>query len=196
MELVPIKVRIGLNSKRQHDYPNFNLVSSEVRKGMDWSNYIDAFGTGWHYDKVCGHRETDEGNDQVPMGHRHRNTEVGVQFGVMCVPEDFALEAESLFPNAVEILDEDELQSFYEERCTVFEPDEEIDKDVVDHLMMKQKLEDAGLLPAPTEAEKASRRRMLDKEQNVPGIRKNKRKRWADFKASRGVTIKNVKKTR
>ena len=58
MELVPIKVKILLNEKRQHKFPDFNALPADVRQGMDWAHFIDAYGTGWHYDKVCGHHRS------------------------------------------------------------------------------------------------------------------------------------------
>ena len=60
--------------------------------------------------------------------------------------------------------------------------------------MLKKQMEDAGLLPTPSQAELTKRAKMLDPRDNTPGIRKNRKKTWASFKQLRGVTIKNIKK--
>ena len=55
MELVPLKVKIGLKldgGKKVHGYPDFNQIDSVIRDNMDWSYFVDKYG-GWHYYQEC-----------------------------------------------------------------------------------------------------------------------------------------------
>jgi len=180
-ELVPIRVRIKrgvVDGQKQAIYPNFNLIDHAIRKGLPWSVYIDVEGIGWEYDKV-------------------NNIGKGDEFGtcVTCVPEDFAVASASLFPDDVTIMTELEYKEFYEGRVTMDEPDEVIDNQVVDgiikrlqlnSLLSQQEKTEIKYKPGLTEREKIA----LDPSNDVLGIRKNKRKRWLDRKASLGLKIK------
>lgn len=185
-DLVPIKVRIGLRPNGHADHPDFNLLPPEVRDGgLDWSIYIDRFGIGWHYDKVCGHKETDAGNPDVPADHGHRCTEFGVQYACTLVPEPFALAAVAKFPGAVAIIDETSFESFYDDRAHAQEPDILRDADVLRAIRDQMALEADPLVttPEPTLSEKRARTDALDPDvQSVRGVRKNLRRRWADAK--------------
>ncbi len=50
-DLVPIKVIIGTRENGHADHPDFSALPSVVASGMDWSKYVDTFGSGWLYDK-------------------------------------------------------------------------------------------------------------------------------------------------
>lgn len=173
--LVPIKIKVGLHEfdddkghKAGHaKYPNFNLIGSPIRKGMDWSHYIDTHGIGMHYDKTCGHRE------------ESADSPFGQQWACMCVPADFANEAIAMFPNEVSIMTEAEFQDFYDNKAHAHEPDEHVDADVLTNIKAK---EDVGVaVPEKVVA--------IDPLDPARGIRKNLNKRWADFKIKAGVNI-------
>ncbi len=192
MELVAIKVKIPLNAIGQHDYPNFNSLPGAVRANMDWSKFIDAHGTGWHYDKVCGHGYTDEDNAEVAVNHEHRNLDRSCWFGAICVPEAFALAAEAAFPTLVTLMDEASFTSFYDDRAHAHESEETVDKDILDSILTQQQAEAAGLLPAPTSQKLQARNDALNPAKPNRGIRKNMNRRFADYKSSRGITLKNI----
>lgn len=184
MELVPIKVRIELADNGHAKYPAFNALHASVRGGVDWSHYIDRHAGGWHYDRVCGHHDTDEANADVPDGHEHENKELCVQFGCILVPEAFAEAAVLAFPAFVTIIDEDSFASFYDERAHAHEDDDDVD------LAALQKLKariDAGDNSTATREKQAA---ALDRNNSRPGVKKNHRKRWADFKANRALKIR------
>lgn len=159
--LVPIRVTIGLRNGRHH-YPSFNQLPVVQAAGMDWSNYVDAFGLGWHYDRCCGHAV---GTPESPVGE---------QFGCLIVPEMFAVEALTQFPNLVTRFTEAELAAFYDTHCHGLESEEIIDTEVLQGIQAKQAL---GL--TLTEDQK----RGLDPTNQMPGLRKNLHRHWVDYKA-------------
>lgn len=193
MTHLPIKVRILLNEKGANLYPNFNALPLELRGGLDWAHFIDVHGTGWHYDKVCGHAETDVGNPQVADDDAHRCEEIGVWHGCMCVPAAFAEAAAAMFPGEVTILTEASFEAFYDQRAHAHEPEVFVDRDAVDAVNSVVELESKGTLPAPSAARLAGRAEVLNPESSVPGIRRNMKKRWADYKARAGITISPAK---
>jgi len=167
-ELIPIRVRIGIKPNGHADYPNFNSISSGIRQGLDWSHYVDIYGLAWHYDKTSGHKEN---TIDSPLGQ---------QWGVLIVPPDFAEAAISQFPDRVTKLTEAELGDFYDNKAHVREPDEVIDEKVLSGIQAKQ---DLGL-PLTTQ-----QTAVLDPEDDTPGIVRNKKKTWAEFKTLVDVSI-------
>jgi len=183
MDMVCIKVKIGRKREGNrvvNDYPDFNRLHKDLRRDMDWSAFIDTFGTGWFYDKISGFGEADA-----------ENPDPNIQYGMIAVPEDFALAAVDEFPDQVTIEDEVELERFHDERATAHMPDERIDREVLDSIRAKHgitgSLEDERGRPASriTDSEKKA----LDPDHPAPGICKNWKKRWADLKARRGIKI-------
>lgn len=169
-ELVPIKVDIGIKENGQAKYPDFNTILPAIRHSMDWSKYVDVYGTGWHYD-CCGHKEEESGSP-----HNH-------QMGMLLVPEDFAIAAIAAFPGVVSALTEAETEDFYDNHVAKNEPDEIIDTEVLQGIKLKK---DLGVdLTAQQEA-------ALDPDKEERGIRKNKRKKFVDLKTQKGVTIKSI----
>jgi hypothetical protein len=167
-ELVPIKVKIGLKNNGQALYPDFNNMNCIKNSGLDWSKYVDIKGLGWHYDKKCGHKEEDS------------TSPYGMQHGVLVVDKEFADEAVGRFPGEVEKLTEVKLKEFYDDRAHCHEQDEEIDVNVLQGIKMKQ---DMGLDLTPQQL------KALDPDDETRGIRKNKKKKWDDFKKLKGIKI-------
>lgn len=170
MELVPLKVEIGLKSDGSHDFPNFNEINPNLRDGLDWSIYIDQFG-GWHYDQISGHVDDD------PLDGSPRGTWIGM----LLVPDAFAQAAVTQFPTKCSIITEAKAQGFYEQRGHVRDPEIREDTDVLQAIKAKRDLaipEDQADLDA------------LNPDHPALGRRRNKRKTWAGFKTAEGVTIK------
>ena len=114
MELVALKIEIkrkAVGNSTHNDYPDFNSLPGSVRGEMDWCHFIDQF-TAWQYDHKSGFGESD-GYNPDPL----------VQYGVFCVPQDFADAALAAFPTRVVQLDEVELEQFYEQRAHEQEPE-------------------------------------------------------------------------
>lgn len=170
MELVAIKVRIGLDHKNHHRYPAFNALPSGVREGLDWSRFVDKYG-GWLYDKKAGHRETD---DESPAGY---------WFGVVIVPELFAVEAADLFSKDIEVLNENDLRRFYEERVTHNQPEILDDLEILQALAAKKQL---GIALSDDD------QMALDPDSEHRGRRRNKEKQLSDMMANRGVSISSA----
>jgi hypothetical protein len=167
--LAAIKVKILKNQEtNQHQYPDFSQLEVIKNSGTDWQRYIDIFGLGWHYDKVCGHYEDEQ------------DSPYGMQWGVLIVPKEFAVQAVAEFPALVFNMTEDDLKTFYNERAHAQEPDELVSIEVLDAIKTKQ---DLGLVLT------AQQNKALDPGDDTPGIRKNKRRYWADYKILVGAKI-------
>ena len=166
--LVPIKIKVGLHPDSGNaKYPNFNLITTTVRKNMDWSHYIDRYGIGMHYDKTSGHKD-----DSVDSPY-------GQQWVCTCVPEDFAIEAANRFPNEVSIVHESEFTSFYNTKAHAHESADNVDLEVLQTIKVKK---DLGLTtPEETNA--------VNRNHPALGIRKNPNKKWSDFKNKTGIII-------
>ena len=110
-DLIGLRIKIGRKFDKgkgssRFAYPDFDAMPEEKRGGMPWQYYFDAAGTGWLYDNCCAHNEVDD-----------YNPELGVWYGIIGVPEEFALEALTRWPNEVERLTETEFEEFYDHRC-------------------------------------------------------------------------------
>jgi hypothetical protein len=176
MELIPIKVRIGLKKdggKILHSHPDFNSLSEALRDNLDWSYYVDKFG-GWHYDKVAGHSDHEPDNDS-PRGE---------WIGMLLVPENFAQAAVDKFSNQCSFLSEQECERFYEDRCTVEQPEIHDDTETLQAISAKRT---AGI-PEDDQDENA-----MNPDHPMRGRRKNKIKKFAGYKKQRGITIKSLK---
>lgn len=173
MDLVPIKVKIGLREDNSAKYPDFNQLQVVKTSGMDWSHYIDKYGTGWMYDTI-GHRETAKNNDEWDSPY-------GQQWGVILVPESFATQAVNLFPDEVKTIDETKTKSFYESRVTPDQPNVMVDAEVLESIRQRESLG----IDVTEEKTKA-----LDPDDPSPGVVKNKNKKWDDFKIKTGFQIK------
>ena len=186
--LVPLKVYIGLRSNGYADHPDFNKLPGNVRGNMDWAHYIDqSGGDGWFYDKRCGHRETDINDQDVPLDHEHRNIEVGCQFGCLLVPEAFADAAVAMFGNSkhkIKIINEASFESFYNDRAHHHEEDELVDLDALNKINARITAGD------DSEATAKKKKDALNPDHPARGVKKNYRKRWADWKKHRGIEIR------
>lgn len=194
--LVPLLVKIGLHynaraQRMEHAFPNFNLLPPVVRDNMDWSVFLDARGIGWHYDKVCGHSNTD-----TYKASKVDPSEGPQWLAVTCVPERFADAALDAFPDAVFELEGEDFAKFYDERAHCKEREFIVDQDVVDEIKALQELADRELDPVvrakvfkQDTASKARRARALDPDDPEPGIRRNRSRFWHLFKQDVGVTL-------
>jgi hypothetical protein len=170
MDLVPLKVTVGLKTekrKRFHAYPPFNEIPETLRDGMDWSYFVDQHG-GWHYDHI-GHDEEDAESPR------------GTWFGMLLVPADFATEAVSRWPEQCSILNEAQAKQFYEYRVTIEQPEIIEDLEALQIIAAKR---GAGL--PETEEDRAA----LDPDNPKRGRTRNKRKKFADMLALRGLKLK------
>ena len=162
-----LKIKIGRNSQGFADYPDFNTLAVVVSSGMDWSKYIDAEGSGWLYD-ADGH---DTDTVDSPRGQ---------QWGLVLAPETFVTQAVAAFPTTCSRLNDIDAMKFYETQHARDFEEEDIDETILTKIKRKQ---DLG--KKLTRADK----RALDKRSSVRGIRRNRRKKFKDFKTDRGFNV-------
>ena len=176
MELVALRVQITKQGNKW-TYPNFDKISAAIRGNVRWNEYIDQFG-GWLYDNCCDFNETDD-----------LSPNEGEKIGVFCVPEAFAKEAVELFPESVSVIDETALEHFYDNRAMIHVPAEKIVPEVIDGLRAKYG-QPTG--PLDTTVMTPEEQEMLNPESPRPGIVRNKKRKFADAKKTRGMTVKTL----
>lgn len=175
MDVVPLKVKIGLEGKFAK-YPNFNMLPVVQASGMDWAEYIDAYGSGWLYDKDSGHKNARSNATEWDSPR-------GQQWGVILVPEKFADEAIANYPDDCTEIDEAQLETFYDTCHSVQMNDVRVDEDALKEFSAKEEI---GALSAEDQARKA---KAIDPDDPTPGLRKNPHKKWATHKARRGYNV-------
>ena len=137
---------------------------------MDWSKWVDINGSGWLYDNENGHKAEDLAY-QSPMG---------MQWGMLLVPKQFADEAIAMFPDLITKLSETDCESFYNDRHANDFPEEEIDSEKLQAIKAKQ---DVGVTLT------AEDQLALNPTNNTSGIRKNESKKWVDYKILKGYNV-------
>lgn len=173
MDLVSLKVRIGTRAKGGGaDHPDFNVLPSVRASGMDWSLYVDAHGSGWLYDKCCGHK------DDRPDSPR------GMQWGLLLVPESFADEAVAAYPALCQRLSEVAAEAFYNEHHGEQLEEYHVNDSVVAAIRAKR---EAGL---PLSVRDVA---ALDPEKPEPGIRRNKLRTFRGLLEHSGMRVKPEK---
>lgn len=196
VELVALRVRIGLKSGGGAKYPPFNdlPIIVALRKADtedDWAFYVDREGGGWLYDKSSGHdadNAVDHGMDPIDASRSWASPK-GQQWGVILVPPAFADEALAAFPGEVDELDESVCEAFYDGCIATHLPAEIVDPGAKEQVDMIEKR--AALRPDKqrTPDETALLTNVLDPDHPEPGIRRNPNKTFKGMLANRGFTV-------
>jgi hypothetical protein len=181
MNVVPIKVKIGLRLNGQADHPNWlTLPIAGTGSDAEREQAIKSHSHGgWYYDKVSGHE------DDTPDSPR------GVQYGMRFVSPQFAAEAMGAYPALVTRMTESEVAAFWNERVWVRSGDERYDTDVLQGLKAARDLL-VAVDPTNTTALTAldtKIRKALDPTDPEPGVRANLLRRFATAKSRLGITF-------
>lgn len=172
MDLIPIKVKIGLRPNGHADHPEWTKLpminsDSEVRQ------YAPL---GWMYDSEYGHADS--------IG----DSPIGMQWGCLLVTRAFADEAITTFPLLITELTEAEFENFHDNRITAHLPDVKYDMNTLKGLKLEHDL--LAINGADTAEIKAKIAKAIDKNDIAPGIKTDKSKKWADLKSAKGIVIK------
>lgn len=181
MELVPIKVKIGLRANGHADHPLWTLLPM-ITKEKDAKQYMPH---GWVYDKSCGHAESRmEGNAW--------DSPIGMQWGCLLVTEAFAVEAIATFPTLITRLTEAEFEDFYDNKAMAHMSENSYNLQELEGLKLEYDLRmvNAGNVTVL----KSKIAKAVDPTDLTPGIIKNTGRKWADKKAAIDVTIKAAAK--
>jgi hypothetical protein len=192
MDVVALRVKLYRKKRTRrgremvvNDYPDFNaVVSPESRtihgSPVDWSHYVTQAGLGWMYDELSGFGFVDG-----------ENADPGMLYGVICVPEAFALEAASGFPERCEILTHDDFLAWHERRIASQMSDVIYDSDHLSGLhaalSLAKEVETSSTAHGNLVAEA---RRALDPDSGSPGVRRNDRRDIQATIARRGLKLK------
>ncbi|HDZ77135.1 MAG TPA: hypothetical protein ENH41_03530 [Candidatus Omnitrophica bacterium] len=168
--LVPIKVKIGLRANGHADHPDWHRLP--LAAASDPASHMFF---GWKYDKTCGHKE--EGIDSP----------YGMQWGMLFVTKQFAIEAKQVFPALVTELTEAEADAFWNDKAYAHMPENKVDNDQLQALKNELILrKEAGLSTVDliVKIKKA-----LDVDDTFPGLQKNHMKTFALAKQKLGLNI-------
>jgi len=175
MDLVPIKVKIGLRPNGHADHPDWTKLPMINDSKEVWLNAPQ----GWIYDKSCGHKE-----------HRADSPQ-GMQWGCLLCTKEFANEALAVFPTLVTKITEAEFEDFYNNYARAHLPENRVDINVMQGYQIELDLKEK--LGLNTTALKAKIAKALDPEDKEAGIKKSKLRYWSDLKSNCGITIEAAK---
>ena len=170
MNLVPIKVKIGLRPNKHADHPDWQLLplAKDGEPGLQMSD-------GWHYDKKCGHAEL--GPDSP----------IGMQWGMVFVTPLFARQAMEVFPDLVTEMTPAEAEDFWTNRCMAHLSENKSDVATLQalqvELALRKELEE-DVTEIKTKIIKA-----LNPNDDEPGVKRNKMKKFTDYKILKGLTL-------
>lgn len=173
MDLVPIKVKIGLKKNGWADYPDWKKIACYVEKGakvcMPYS---------WHYDKTSGHA-----TDTL-------DSPFGQQWGMLLVTREFADAAKLEFPTLVTEMTETEAKDFWDNKAYAHLPVNKVDSEELTGLQAELELhKEMGSDQATIDAVKVRIAKALDPDDSASGVRKNKEKYYDDAKTVKGFTM-------
>ena len=170
MNLVPIKVKIGLRLNGHADHPDWYKLP--LAKSAEPSTHMFF---GWKYDKTSGHKESSV------------DSPVGVQYGMVFVTEQFAKEAKEVFPDLIAELTEAEAEDFWDNKVYAHMPENKIDTNILQAYQTELALR-KELGQDVTEL-KAKIIKALDPNDPEPGLKKEVLKKFADAKVALDLNI-------
>ena len=103
---------------------------------------------------------------------------------MLLIPKAFADEAVAAFPSEVSKLTEAECETFYDDRHGSRLEQEKVDESALKRFVVR---EQAGETLTPEQA--SEKAKALDPDDPTPGIVKNPRRTWADYKAWREIKV-------
>ena len=172
MELVPIKVKIGLRPNGHADHPDWSKLPMAAHEDPDAHT---RHAGSWKYDKTSGHKEASA------------DSPLGMQWGAMLVTPEFAVEALTTFPETISKMTELEWETFYNVKAHGHLPENRCDVDVLVGLKAERDLR--KILDHNTDALDIRIAKALDPDDPEPGLRKDRLKTWADAKILMDHTI-------
>lgn len=179
MELVPIKVKIGLRANGYADHPQWTLLPMIANESQE-KQYMPH---GWIYDKSCGHAEfRSEDSDW--------DSPVGMQWGCLLVTQKFANEAVETFPTLITKITEAEFEDFYDNKAMAHLTENNYNTQVLEGLKLEYDLKIINNEDVTEIKQRISK--AVDPNDSAPGVIKNDDRIWAGRKVKLGVTIKKV----
>lgn len=175
---VPILVKIGVDARNYHVYPDWTLLplaaagqTKEEKEALVSAQQI----VKWQTDNVFSH------NDDGPDSPK------GTWLGMMIVTEEYADQAVAMFPGVVTIMKEAEAKAFWEERVYIAVAPVKYDVDYLQGLKLEYELRTiAKLDTVEVEARIVS---ALDPTTKAPGIRERREVKFDQFKADQKLAI-------
>lgn len=168
MDLVPIKVKIGLRPNGHADHPDWHRLP--LAQTDEPATHMKH---GWQYDKTSGHAESTSDSPH------------GMQWGMVLVSELFAGQAVALYPELISIMTEAEATTFWDEKAHGHMDTERVDTEVLQGLKAERDLLVA--LERSTVGVDQSISNALDPDHPARGKRRDKNVLWVTAKEHLGV---------
>jgi hypothetical protein len=174
---VPIRVKIGLRPNGHADHPDWTTLplagngSREEKEQAVSAHQIIK----WRYDNTSGHQDDTADSPR------------GMQWGMMVVSQQFALEAVAKFPSLVTVMTDAQAQDFWDNRVYARTPPVKYDTDVLNGLALERQLRQArnlDLTEIDSRIDKA-----LDPSNPAMGVRENREVKFANIKADLKLSI-------
>lgn len=175
MELIPLKVKIGLRPNGHADHPDWKKLP--LAQGGNAQERIDQHMiVSWRYDKTSGHQE------DTP------DSPVGMQWGMILVTEQFAVEAATVFPDLITRMTEAEAKDFWENKAHAHLSEYKHDTLTLQGLVAERDL--SVTRGRPTEELDKRIDKALNPDDPTPGVKRVPDKFWAAAKVHLGFTTK------
>ena len=172
MQLVPIKVKIGLRANGHADHPNWTKLPM-INNDQEVRQYAPD---GWIYDKSSGHQEASV------------DSPIGMQWGCLLCTRKFADQAIAAMPELITELTEVEFKDFYDNKARKHMEENNHDLKALQGLQIELDLKEK--LAQDTTALKAKIAKAIDpNDDSEPGVKRNKMRYFNDYKIDKGVTI-------
>jgi len=172
IELVPIKIKVTKDSNGHFIYPKFKRDLQFFKDNPDY-----------HSEPILYDKKYDckvEGVDSP----------IGMRWCIKLVPKEFAEEALDVFPDKVFEMTEEEAEDFYNNRAMAHLTENKYDINTLQGLQLELDLKEK--LGQDTTEIKERIAKAIDPDDESPGIRKNKRKKWKDFKEKADIEIEGI----
>jgi len=187
MDIVPLRVRIGLRANGHADHPAWEhlpmiasaLPASASRERIDQEINTHWLGS-WHYDKTSGHAE------------HTAESPYGMQWGMIFTDRAFADEALATFPTLVTQMTQAEVAVFWDDQVMVRLADEQVDLEVLQGLAAHRQLltrGPGGGVGSRLTALDARIDLALDPDDPSLGVRRNLLRRFASARGRLGLTF-------
>lgn len=171
MDLVPIKVKIGLRPNGHADHPDWSKLQPALG-GDDPETHMFY---GWRYDKTSGHKE------------HTVDSSIGFQYGVKLVTAALATAALVQWPSLITVLNETELAAFWDDKANAGISATRRNVQALEGLKVERDLRVALALSTTTiDAEIAD---ALDPDKDDPGLTIDHMARWSTAKVRLDIKI-------
>lgn len=173
IELVPIKIKVTKDARGMFIYPKFKKTLQFFKDNPDYQAFPLL------YDKKSDCKIETDGS---PLGMR---------WCMKLVPKKFAEEALLVYPDTVFEMTEEEAEEFYNNKAMAHMPENKYDIQILQGLQIELDLREK--IGEPTSGLRVKIKAAIDPDNDEPGIKKNKDRKWLELKKNMNLKIIKTK---